>query len=82
MRLARLDNLNEMWELKRLYGINFVGVLKGYKYYKFIDNNIVKINEENVIKILNLNNATELRLIIAAMYFETSSAMYFETSED
>nr|WP_322958922.1 hypothetical protein [Mycoplasmopsis canis]WQQ12330.1 hypothetical protein RRG48_03015 [Mycoplasmopsis canis] len=69
MRLVRLDNLNEMWELKRLYGINFVGVLKGNKYYKFIDNNIVKINEENVINILNLNNSTELKLIIAAMYF-------------
>lgn len=72
MRLVRLDNLNEMWKLKRLYGINFVGVLKGKKYYKFIENNIVKINEENVINILNLNNATELKLIIVAMYFETS----------
>ncbi|WBP84347.1 hypothetical protein [Mycoplasmopsis edwardii] len=72
MRLVRLDNLNEMWELKRLYGINFVGVLNGHKYYKFIDNNIVKINEENVSSLLKLNGVNKLKLIIAAMYFETN----------
>ncbi|WAM03721.1 hypothetical protein ONA22_01585 [Mycoplasmopsis cynos] len=69
MRLVRLDNLNEMWGLKRLYGIRIYHFLNEYKYYKFIENNIVKINEENVINILSLNNATELKLIIVAMYW-------------
>ncbi|WP_322961640.1 hypothetical protein [Mycoplasmopsis cynos] len=53
-------------------GFEFIDVLNEYKYYKFIENNIVKINEENAINILSLNNATELKLIIVAMYFETS----------
>ncbi|WP_268869239.1 hypothetical protein [Mycoplasmopsis canis] len=44
MRLVRLDNLNEMWELKRLYGINFIGVLNGNKYYKTQNRNIISID--------------------------------------
>ncbi|EIE40080.1 hypothetical protein MCANUF31_02256 [Mycoplasmopsis canis UF31] len=69
MRLVRLDNLNEMWELKRLYGTNFVGVLNG-KYYKTQNRNIISIEEERTTELLKLNSLSKLKLVVAAMYFE------------
>ncbi|EIE39867.1 hypothetical protein MCANPG14_02321 [Mycoplasmopsis canis PG 14] len=70
MRLVRLDNLNEMWELKRLYGINFVGVLNGYQFYKIHNNNIISIEEDIASELLKLNSLIKLKLVVAAMYFE------------
>lgn len=71
MRSVRLDNLNEMRELKRLYGSEFIGVLNANKYYKIRDSKIISIEEDIASKLLKLNSLIELKLIVTAMYFET-----------
>ncbi|EIE40294.1 hypothetical protein [Mycoplasmopsis canis] len=70
MRLVRLDNLNEMWELKKLYGSEFIGVLNGCKYYKTQNRNIISIEEDIASELLKLNSLIKLKLVVAAMYFE------------
>ncbi|EIE41651.1 hypothetical protein MCANUFG1_02216 [Mycoplasmopsis canis UFG1] len=70
MRLVRLDNLNEMWELKNAYGDEFVGVLNGYQFYKTQNRNIISIEEERTAELLKLNSVSKLKLVVAAMYFE------------
>ncbi|MDZ7293768.1 hypothetical protein [Mycoplasmopsis pulmonis] len=70
MRLVKLNNLNEMWELKKSYGENFIGILDSYLFYVIDNGNIVEINEEKVAKALKMPSLHGLKLLIAAMYME------------
>ncbi|VEU64866.1 hypothetical protein [Mycoplasmopsis cynos] len=70
MKLVRLDNLNEMWGLKRLYGAEFIGALNVNQYYKTQNSNIISIEEGRASELLKLNSSTKLKLVVANMHLE------------